>query len=123
MDLGPSRSTIDHFFTGETVAKLHSCGLIHGDITTSNILVRGDQDSINLVMIDFGLSFQEGVPEDKGVDLYVLERAFLSTHPNTEEIFSEIFEAYKKNSGKQAGEVVKKFEEIRLRGRKRTMLG
>jgi len=108
---------------GETVAKLHSCGLIHGDITTSNILVRGDQDSISLVMIDFGLSFQEGVPEDKGVDLYVLERAFLSTHPNTEEIFSEILEAYKKKSGKQVGEIVKKFEEIRLRGRKRTMLG
>ena len=74
-------------------------------------------------MIDFGLSFQEGVPEDKGVDLYVLERAFLSTHPNTEEIFSEILEAYKKKSGKQVGEIVKKFEEIRLRGRKRTMLG
>lgn len=108
---------------GETVAKLHLCGLIHGDITTSNILVRGDQDSISLVMIDFGLSFQEGVPEDKGVDLYVLERAFLSTHPNTEEIFSEILEAYKKKSGKQVGEIVKKFEEIRLRGRKRTMLG
>ena len=102
---------------------MHSCGLIHGDITTSNILVRGDQDSISLVMIDFGLSFQEGVPEDKGVDLYVLERAFLSTHPNTEEIFSEILEAYKKKSGKQVGEIVKKFEEIRLRGRKRTMLG
>ena len=60
--------------------------------------------------------------EDKGVDLYVLERAFLSTHP-TEEIFGEILEAYKMKAGKQAGEVFKKFEEIRLRGRKRTMVG
>ena len=41
-------------------------------------------------MIDFGLSFQEGVAEDKGVDLYVLERAFLSTHPNTEKLFAEV---------------------------------
>jgi len=108
---------------GQTVAKMHASGLIHGDITTSNILVILDDISINLVMIDFGLSFQEGVAEDKGVDLYVLERAFLSTHPNTEELFEEILEAYKNKAGKQAGEVVKKFEEIRLRGRKRTMVG
>lgn len=108
---------------GETVAKMHSHGLIHGDITTSNILVMLDYISINLVMIDFGLSFQEGVAEDKGVDLYVLERAFLSTHPNTEELFAEIMEAYRNKAGKQAGEVIKKFEEIRLRGRKRTMVG
>ena len=105
------------------MAKMHSHGLIHGDITTSNILVMLDNISINLVMIDFGLSFQEGVAEDKGVDLYVLERAFLSTHPNTEELFAEIMEAYRNKAGKQAGEVIKKFEEIRLRGRKRTMVG
>jgi len=108
---------------GEAVAKMHASGVIHGDITTSNIMVVSDTISIHLVMIDFGLSFQEGVAEDKGVDLYVLERAFLSTHPNTEELFAEILEAYKKKSGKQAGQVIKKFDEIRLRGRKRTMLG
>lgn len=111
------------FLIGEAVAKMHASGVIHGDITTSNIMVVSDTISIHLVMIDFGLSFQEGVAEDKGVDLYVLERAFLSTHPNTEELFAEILEAYKKKSGKQAGEVIKKFDEIRLRGRKRTMLG
>merc|ERR1711982_257167 len=94
---------------GETVAKSHSCGLIHGDITTSNILVRGDQDSISLVMIDFGLSFQEGVAEDKGVDLYVLERAFLSTHPNTEKLFSEVLDAYSADGGAASAEVMKKF--------------
>ena len=86
---------------------MHSNGLIHGDITTSNILVISSDTSINLAMIDFGLSFQERVGEDKGVDLYVLERAFLSTHPNTEEIFGEILEAYKKKADKQAGEVFK----------------
>lgn len=36
------------------------------------------------VLIDFGLSYTSSLAEDKGVDLYVLERAFLSTHPNTE---------------------------------------
>ena len=45
-----------------------------------------------MAVIDFGLSFQEGVAEDKGVDLYVLERAFLSTHPNTETLFAEVID-------------------------------
>lgn len=35
-------------------------------------------------MIDFGLSYQSSLLEDKAVDLYVLERALLSSHPNTE---------------------------------------
>ena len=41
---------------GATVARMHRAGLIHGDITTSNILVRSEDSS--LVMIDFGLSYQ-----------------------------------------------------------------
>ena len=73
--------------------------------------------------IDLDCASQEGSAEDKGVDLYVLERAFLSTHPNTEWIFQEIIKAYKQQYGKAVGEVIKKFEDIRLRGRKRTMLG
>merc|ERR1719383_1386987 len=105
---------------GSLVAKIHSGGLIHGDITTSNIMVDDDD---KLYFIDFGLSFQEGVSEDKGVDLYVLERALVSTHPNTEALFQTILESYKSSAGSQGPEVIKKFEEIRQRGRKRTMLG
>jgi len=108
---------------GSTVAKLHQNHLIHGDITTSNLLIQEDGENTKLAVIDFGLSFQEGVAEDKGVDLYVLERAFLSTHPNTEKLFAEVLEAYSKDAGAASAEVLKKFEEIRLRGRKRTMVG
>jgi len=109
---------------GQTVAKMHASGLIHGDITTSNILVLDVLDDVSLVMIDFGLSFQEGSAEDKGVDLYVLERALLSTHPNTEWLFQEICSSYQESyQGSNVAEVIKKFEEIRLRGRKRTMVG
>lgn len=108
---------------GELVGRLHTGGLIHGDITTSNILVEKVEEDTRLVLIDFGLSFQEGTAEDKGVDLYVLERAFLSTHPNTEHVFRQVLQAYSVHVGSQAGETMKKFEEIRLRGRKRTMLG
>lgn len=57
---------------GKAVAALHDGGLIHGDLTTSNILVR-DVDS-RVVIIDFGLAQNSIIPEDKGVDLYVLVR-------------------------------------------------
>lgn len=38
------------------------------------------------VLIDFGLSFNSTIPEDKGVDLYVLERAFTSAHSKQTEM-------------------------------------
>lgn len=42
------------------------------------------------VVIDFGLSYNSSLAEDKAVDLYVLERAFLSTHPNSESLVSNL---------------------------------
>ena len=108
---------------GGAVARLHNDGVIHGDLTTSNILIdAGNEDE--LVLIDFGLGFSEGSAEDKGVDLYVLERAFLSTHPNMEDHFAVLLDAYKSTLNKGDRKVVvAKYEEIRMRGRKRTMVG
>nr|XP_016462393.1 PREDICTED: EKC/KEOPS complex subunit bud32-like isoform X3 [Nicotiana tabacum]XP_018630119.1 EKC/KEOPS complex subunit bud32-like isoform X3 [Nicotiana tomentosiformis] len=63
---------------GRAIGKLHDGGLVHGDLTTSNMLIR--RDTNRLVLIDFGLSFTSTLPEDKAVDLYVLERALLSMH-------------------------------------------
>lgn len=60
------------------MAKLHDGGLVHGDLTTSNMLLR-DGDG-QLVLIDFGLAFNSTLAEDKAVDLYVLERAITSAH-------------------------------------------
>lgn len=64
--------------TGRAIAKLHKANIIHGDLTTSNFLVRSKD--LSVVVIDFGLSYQSTMAEDRAVDLYVLERAFLSTH-------------------------------------------
>jgi len=113
---------------GRLIGGLHNNNLIHGDLTTSNILVESadtGSDVIRLCVIDFGLGYVEGSVEDKGVDLYVLERALISTHPNTEFMFQEILRAYKNEmkNNKVRNEIVKKYEEIRLRGRKRAMLG
>lgn len=109
---------------GQILAKMHDEDVIHGDLTTSNMLLSCSLDNVepNLVLIDFGLSYISALPEDKGVDLFVLEKAFLSTHPNTELLFEALLKSYSASSKKSAA-VIKKLNEVRLRGRKRSMLG
>ncbi|XP_004698365.1 EKC/KEOPS complex subunit TP53RK [Echinops telfairi] len=107
---------------GQVLGRMHDEDLIHGDLTTSNMLLKGPPEQLNIVLIDFGLSFISALPEDKGVDLYVLEKAFLSTHPNTEPVFEAFLQSYSASSRK-AKPVLKKLDEVRLRGRKRSMIG
>lgn len=109
---------------GQILAKMHDEDVVHGDLTTSNMLLRpsGDNAEFDLVLIDFGLSYTSALPEDKGVDLYVLEKAFLSTHPNTEEVFERLLKSYAMSS-KKSSAVITKLDEVRLRGRKRSMVG
>ncbi|XP_047540211.1 EKC/KEOPS complex subunit TP53RK [Vanessa atalanta] len=121
---------------GQTVRKLHDNNIIHGDLTTSNMLlvekspsnVVNDakwlrHDNVEIVMIDFGLSFIDSSTEDKGVDLYVLERALISTHNDYPDLFDKIFDAYKSFSKNNIKEIIVKYEDVRARGRKRTMVG
>jgi TP53 regulating kinase-like protein len=60
-----------------------------------------------LVMIDFGLSYKSDMAEDRAVDLYVLERAVLSTHPSYDTFFQMILEGYKRTS-KRGDSTIKK---------------
>lgn len=107
---------------GQVLARMHDEDLIHGDLTTSNMLLKPPLQQLHLVLIDFGLSFISGLPEDKGVDLYVLEKAFLSTHPHTEPLFEAFLESYA-TASKKSRPVLKRLDEVRLRGRKRSMVG
>ncbi|ERE71565.1 solute carrier family 13 member 3 [Cricetulus griseus] len=106
---------------GQTLARMHDEDLIHGDLTTSNMLLKRPLEQLHIILIDFGLSFVSGLPEDKGVDLYVLEKAFLSTHPHTEAVFEACLKSYGASSRKSSP-VLKKLDEVRLRGRKRSMV-
>ena len=82
-----------------------------------------------LYFIDFGLSQVSCKIEDKAVDIYVLKRAFISTHPGTEELFEKIILKYRdlltaKYRGGQRGlQIVAKFREVEQRGRKRECFG
>ena len=86
---------------GQILAKMHDIDLIHGDLTTSNILITKSitEQSHVLYFIDFGLSYQRNTIEDKAVDLYVLERAFLSSHPNMEKEVIFVFIIKQRKSG------------------------
>ena len=62
---------------GESTAKLHKHGLIHGDLTTSNMILTPDG---KIFFVDFGLGEKNIELEAKGVDLHLLKRALQSTH-------------------------------------------
>ncbi|XP_044270519.1 EKC/KEOPS complex subunit TP53RK [Tribolium madens] len=116
---------------GTALGKMHANNIIHGDLTTSNMLlvnkngqnVYENLQDLELIFIDFGLSHVESSAEDKGVDLYVLERALLSTHSTANEIFEQVLEGYKLENKSGFQEVLAKFKEVQARGRKRTMVG
>ena len=63
------------------------------------------------MLIDFGLAYTSTLVEDKAVDLYVLERAFVSTHPDSEPMFFAVLEAYRKGMGKDWTAVEKRLED------------
>jgi len=124
---------------GATIGKLHCvAGVVHGDLTTSNLLfktrskkeeIRGEEEEEEeeeggeVVLIDFGLAQYTVQDEDRAVDLYVLERAFGSTHPELEGLFDEQVLASYSSSFKGAKIVLKRLEDVRLRGRKKSMIG
>ncbi|XP_015588536.1 EKC/KEOPS complex subunit TP53RK [Cephus cinctus] len=112
---------------GLLVAKLHSKNIIHGDLTTSNILTKNASTNVNVVdllLIDFGLARTESTVEDKAVDLYVLERSLLSAHSEVSGLFSVILSTYRKYcKQKDKQEVINKYKEVQARGRKRLMIG
>ena len=105
---------------GEQIARLHDGGIVHGDLTTSNFMVRDEDGAI--VVIDFGLSYPSDAAEDKGVDLYVLERAITAAHPSQTLLFDVIIDTYEKKS-RMWCTTLNRFAEVRARGRKRSMVG
>ncbi|KAE8730672.1 Detected protein of confused Function [Hibiscus syriacus] len=96
---------------GDAIGKLHDGGLVHGDLTTSNMLIRDETNK--LVLIDFGLSFTSTLPEDKAVDLYVLERALISMHSSCGNVMDLILAVYKQSS-KQWCSTLNKLAQVRL---------
>ena len=100
---------------GENIAKLHNNDIIHGDLTTSNMMLFDDR----IYFIDFGLGEKNSEMESKGVDLHVLMEAIESTHSRYANCFDYVLDGYKKELKEDANLVVKKIEDIVKRGRYR----
>lgn len=73
---------------GKWLGTFHINKIIHGDLTTSNVMYSDDGE---LVMIDFGLSFFSTRIEDMAVDIHLLRQAIMSTHYLHEKEFFEKF--------------------------------
>jgi Kae1-associated kinase Bud32 len=96
---------------GGKIAKMHDDDIIHGDLTTSNMILKD-----KVYFIDFGLGFNSTRIEDKAVDLHLLKQALESKHyKHFEESFKEVLEGYKLS--KNWKEVLNRLEKVERRGR------
>ncbi len=99
-------------FIGSTVGLFHQQHIIHGDLTTSNMIEKDHR----VFFLDFGLGFLSVKAEDKAVDLHVFRQALESTHfQHAKEDFAHFLEGYRTWNG--SGEVLKRLERVEQRGR------
>lgn len=97
---------------GKKIAIMHNNDLIHGDLTTSNMIL-----SDEIYFIDFGLSYFSHKIEDKAVDLHLLKQALESKHYKVwEKCFLAAVKSYKKEC-KDCSMVMTRLEIVEKRGR------
>ena len=98
---------------GRLVGKLHSGEIIHGDLTTSNIILRDDK----ITFIDFGLGKFSSAVEDHAVDILLIKKCFTSTHTNKEKEFFKAFQEGYKLTKSNANSILKRAIKVEARGR------
>lgn len=100
---------------GSQIALLHNAEIIHGDLTTSNMIYSNDV----IYFIDFGLSEINAEVEAQGVDLHLFMETLESTHSKYVSFFNDVFEGYSDEYKGDAFLVKRKIDEIIKRGRYR----
>ncbi len=123
---------------GIQIAKLHDADIIHGDLTTSNMIYVSApanpssstktapippqlKDNSNIAQekvyfIDFGLGFESKKAEDKAVDLHLIKQALEAKHfAHFEKFFSAVLEGYK--SSKHNAATLARLKAVEKRGR------
>ncbi|NVM37262.1 MAG: Kae1-associated serine/threonine protein kinase [Candidatus Lokiarchaeota archaeon] len=104
---------------GRIISILHKNGHIHGDITTSNIILTPEEQ---IFLIDFGLHEYSDTIEDKSVDLHLLKRVLISSHGKYYEFcFNAFLEGYRseyKSAGlSDSDDIIRNIDAIETRGR------
>ncbi len=101
---------------GKSVAKLHNKDIIHGDITTSNMILVENPDT-KIYLIDFGLGFISHKLEDKAVDLHLLKQALEAKHfRNWQELFEQVIKSYEEISS-DSKIIFERLKAVEKRGR------
>jgi N6-L-threonylcarbamoyladenine synthase/protein kinase Bud32 len=100
------------YLVGKNIGRLHGCGIIHGDLTTSNMIVSGEK----VYLIDFGLAYVDSSIESRGVDLHVLFQNLESTHMGHETLIESFCRGYRSVIN-GAEDVFTRVKEIEKRGR------
>ena len=98
---------------------MHKNGHIHGDITTSNLLITKGED---IFLIDFGLHDYSDTIEDKSVDPHLFKRVLISSHGNDYEFCFKVFlegyrSEYEKTNKSECNQIIKNIKAIETRGR------
>ena len=97
---------------GRNIAKLHDADIIHGDLTTSNMILKDNK----VYFIDFGLGFESKKIEDKAVDLHLIKHALEAKHfVHYEKFFKAILEGYKLSQHHEAA--IHRLKAVEKRGR------
>ncbi len=97
---------------GKSVANLHDERIIHGDLTTSNMIFKDEK----IYFIDFGLGFISHKTEDKAVDLHVLKQALEAKHfKNWKILFEEFVKGYENSN--ESKSVLERLSKVEKRGR------
>ncbi len=95
--------------TGGILRRLHDGGIVHNDMTTSNLIA----SAAGVYVIDFGLAYHTGRLEDKAMDLVVFKKSIQATHTSLSEgIWAGLMEGYRPD-----GETLKRVETIENRVR------
>ncbi len=97
---------------GNSIAKIHDQDIIHGDLTTSNMIYKDNK----VYFIDFGLGFTSKRDEDKAVDLHLIKEALEAKHFSiAEECFKAIIKGY--SISKNLQKVLERLKKVEARGR------
>lgn len=97
---------------GRAVGRLHTAGIVHGDLTTSNMILRNNR----CIFIDFGLSAASMECESRGVDVHVFVQALTGTARNADALVQAFIEGYREEFA-GADEVLARVDAIVRRGR------
>jgi len=99
---------------GKQTSKMHETGIVHGDLTTSNMILKENK----VYFIDFGLGFHSIKAEDKAVDLHLIKQALEAKHFKFwEKLWKAIQQGYESENKEQSKKILEQLKKVDLRGR------